>query len=219
MRIVPNDIAIASYFAADKMPTLADEAWTRCAPVPIVRYWSGEDAPPARHAEARVLWTDACLCVRFHGTQAEPLIVSDAPQTHSKTIGLWDRDVCEMFIAPDRDAPQRYFEFEVAPTGEWVDLAIDWSGGERHTNWKCNSGMMTEARVEACAVTMLMRVAWSAFGRPCPRPGDEWRANFLRCVGIDTDSEARGYLAWQPTFTATPNFHVPEVFGTLRFAA
>ncbi len=219
MRIVPDDIAIASYFATDKTPTLDDKAWMRCAPMPIVRYWSGETAPPARHAEARVLWTDAWLCARFYGTQAEPLIISDAPQTHGKTIGLWDRDVCEMFIAPDRDAPQRYFEFEVAPTGEWVDLAIEWSGGERQTNWNYNSGMMSEARVEACAVTMLMRVAWSAFGRFCPRPGDEWRANFLRCVGTDTNTEARGYLAWRPTFTLTPNFHIPEVFGTLRFAA
>jgi hypothetical protein len=25
------------------------------------------------------------------------------------------------------------------------------------------------------------------------------------------------YLAWQPTYTAAPSFHVPEVFGWLEF--
>jgi hypothetical protein len=27
--------------------------------------------------------------------------------------------------------PRMYLEFEVAPTGEWIDLAIDYTGKER----------------------------------------------------------------------------------------
>jgi hypothetical protein len=42
-------------------------------------------------------------------------VVSDKPQTEKKTMGLWDRDVCEIFIAPDEHAIERYFEFEAAP--------------------------------------------------------------------------------------------------------
>ena len=42
-------------------------------------------------------------------------------------MGLWDRDVCEIFIAPDEHVIERYFEFEAAPTGEWLDVAIHWS--------------------------------------------------------------------------------------------
>ena len=42
-----------------------------------------------------------------------------------------------------------------------------------------------------------------------------WRANFYRVEG---KSEPRAYLAWQPTSTPQPNFHVPSAFGKLRFA-
>ena len=45
-------------------------------------------------------------------------------------------------------------------------------------------------------------------------PAQPWRVNFFRCEGTDPQ---RYYGAWQPTATPTPNFHVPEVFGTLRF--
>jgi alpha-galactosidase len=38
--------------------------------------------------------------------------------------------------------------------------------------------------------------------------------NFFRCEGADP---LRYYGAWQPTGTPQPNFHVPAVFGTLRF--
>jgi len=42
-----------------------------------------------------------------------------------------------------------------------------------------------------------------------------WRTNFYRVEGME---EPRTYLAWQPTRTSQPNFHVPSAFGKLRFA-
>jgi alpha-galactosidase len=44
-------------------------------------------------------------------------------------------------------------------------------------------------------------------------PRSIWRANFYRIEG----KSPRRYLAWQPTKTAEPDFHVPEAFGRLRF--
>ena len=120
------------------------EAWGRARPAHIARYWSGEAAPEGRHAEARVVWTDAALVVKFDCRQEEPLVVSTAPNLREKTLGLWDRDVCEIFLAPDAAAPERYFEFEAAPTGEWIDLAIHWRPQGRETDWPtakhCNGG-------------------------------------------------------------------------------
>lgn len=223
MNEVLPDIAVASYFDGDVVPTFDDAAWMKCAPVPIARYWSGADAPSARQAEARVLWTDDALYVRFYGRQDEPLIVNDTPQTDGKTLGLWNRDVCEIFVAPFADEPHTYFEFEVAPTGEWVDLKVEWSPHERRTDWDYASGILVETRIETGAVTMMMRVRWKkAFGVSRPQVDDEWRANFFRCVGADkadgaNDDDGRGYLAWQPTYTAKPGFHVPQAFGRLRF--
>jgi hypothetical protein len=94
-----------------------EEAWTRARAAQIARYWSGEDAPAGRRAEARVLWDALGFTVRFDCTQAEPLVVSASPRVEAKTIGLWERDVCEIFITHETREIRRYAEFEVAPTG------------------------------------------------------------------------------------------------------
>lgn len=46
-------------------------------------------------------------------------------------------------------------------------------------------------------------------------PTSVWRANFYPMEG---PAEPRAYLAWQPTNTSQLNFHVPSIFGKLRFA-
>lgn len=187
--------------------------WSNARAIRITRYWSGAQAPVERHAEARLIWSDEALCVRFNCRQAEPLIISAAPQLERKTIGLWDRDVCEIFVAPDTSAPERYIELEAAPTGEWLDLAIQRTPDGRETDWEFHSGMSVAARIAADHITIAMRVPWNAFART-PRIGERWRANLFRCVGTGPQ---RGYLAWQPTRTEQPNFHVPEAFGWLAF--
>lgn len=188
-------------------------AWDNCQPVKIEHYWSGEPAPPSRHAEARVCWSDEALHVRFVGAQHEPLIVSPNPQTDKKTVGLWDRDVCEIFVAPDPDAPERYYEFEAAPTGEWVDLGIVVRPNGRETDWGFNSGMTAAAKRDGDKLLVGIRIPWSE-AIPKPRKGDVWGANVFRCVGPEAPER---YLAWRPTRTPAPNYHVPEVFGSLYF--
>jgi alpha-galactosidase len=192
---------------------LDDEAWQEPEPVKASRCWSGEEAPESRHFVARLLWSAASLYVRFEARQHEPLIVSDHPDPTQKTLGLWDRDVCEIFIAPDPSRRERYFEFEVAPTGEWVDLALEIDAGERKMDTSYSSGMRTAASVRGDKVVMAIAIPWSAFGT-VPRKGDIWAGNLFRCVGAGPE---RGYLAWQPTLTEKPNFHVPERFGQLIF--
>jgi hypothetical protein len=195
---------------------LDHEEWTRPRPVRLAHYWSGEPAPPSRQAEARLLWDAGALSVRFVYEQGEAFVVNPNPQRERKTIGLWDRDVCEMFVAPQRDDPSRYFEFEVAPTGEWLDLAVRMTAEGRQTDWDFYSGMTAAARISAGSIVVAMRVPWAAFGlAAAPRAGELWRVNLFRCVGA---GETRGYIAWRPTLTPEPNFHVPEKFGSLRFA-
>jgi hypothetical protein len=187
-------------------------AWSRARAALLARYWSGEDAPPERRAEA-LLWDTHGLTVRFDYRQAEPLVMSDAPRLDQKTIGLWDRDVCEIFITPETKRIQHYFEFEVAPTGEWLDLALTVRPEGRETDWHFRSGMTAAARVREGFVSLAMRVPWQALGRT-PRAGERWRGNLFRCVGRDP---TRGYLVWQPTYTPEPGFHVPEKFGWIAF--
>jgi hypothetical protein len=189
-------------------------AWKQAQAIAIDKYWSGEAAPAGRHAEARILWSDEALSVRYTCKQSEPLVVSSSPQTEKKTLQLWDRDVCEIFLAPDPQAPERYFEFEAAPTGEWIDLAIHTTPEKRETDWEFHSGMTAAAQVTKDSVIIAMRIPWDHWIHQ-PRKGERWRGNLFRCVGSGAD---RGYLAWQPTHTPEPAFHVPAVFGWLLFA-
>ena len=190
-----------------------DEMWTQCQPISIDRYWSGEPAVASRHAEARICWSSEALHVRFVGVQHEALVVNESPRTDQKTLGLWDRDVCEIFLAPDASEPWRYFEFETAPTGEWVDLGITVMPSGRVTDWDYASGFSSAATLEDERLLVGMRIPWS---QSIPKPEREtiWRTNLFRCAGPEAPER---YLAWQPTMTEEPNFHVPEAFGTLRF--
>lgn len=187
--------------------------WRTAVSAIINSYWSGTDAPATRHTVVRALWSDTSIYVRFDSSQAEPLVVSDAPELAAKTLGLWDRDVCEIFIAPDKYEPRKYYEFEASPRGEWVDLIVDLTSGMRRIDVEYASGMTAAASVGEDKVITAMNIPFAAF-RKRPEPGDAWLGNLFRCVGQDPD---RGYLAYNPTGTAMPNFHVPEKFVRFEF--
>jgi alpha-galactosidase len=188
-------------------------AWEECEPVTIAHLWSGAPAPVERQAEARICWSDEALHVRFVCNQHEPLVVSAEPKTDRKTLGLWDRDVCEIFVAPNPATPERYFEFEGAPTGEWVDLGILVTLEGRETDWDYRSGMKVAASVSENKLRLGIAIPWSA-SIPKPERGSLWLVNLFRCVGTEAPDR---YLAWRPTHTPEPAFHVPEAFGELRF--
>lgn len=205
----------AFYNAIDLSAAQLDHAnWELANPIQITRYWSGAAAPSGRHAEARILWSEESLCVRFVCQQNEPLVVNSHPQSKDKAFGLWNRDVCEIFLAPDPAAANRYLEFEAAPTGEWIDLAIHMKPDKRETDWDFHSGMTTASRIAKDHLIIALRVPWGDRIHK-PQRGERWRANLFRCIGSGKD---RGYLAWQPTRAQTPNFHIPEAFGWLVFA-
>lgn len=193
---------------------LDDPAWEGTSQVLVSKYCSGKVAAKGREFSAKLLWSDTALYVLFEASQSEPLVVSEKPDTSQKTVGLWDRDVLEIFIAPDTSQRNKYFEFEIAPTGEWIDLGIDATSQKRKTDLDYESGMTSAAKIEKDKVVMAIKIPWEAFGVPRPKIGDVWRGNLFRCVG---KGETRGYLAWQPTKTAKPNFHVPEKFGEFEF--
>jgi hypothetical protein len=208
-----NRFKIAKISKDFPIDDLTNINWMQVNEVSVKKYWSGETAPVGRHFKAKLLWSDSALYVGFEANQAEPLIISDQPDLTAKTIGLWDRDVCEIFLAPDPQDFRRYFEFEVAPTGEWVDIAVHQLPDRRETDFEYQSGIQTFAKIEKDKVWMAFRVEWKALGKT-PKAGEIWKGNILRCVG---EGKTRGYLTWQPTETEKPNFHVPEKFGEFEF--
>ena len=149
---------------------------------------------------------------RYHN-----LFVFEDSDASGRRDHLWDRDVAEAFLQPDppanvpQESRRRYYkEFEVAPNGMWIDLDISPAGLD-----DLKSGLTRSVNVDA------ERKIWTAeLAIPMPAiarnfdPRKEWRANFYRVEGM---IEPRKYMAWQPTHTPQPNFHVPEKFGRLVF--
>ncbi|MFZ1701876.1 MAG: carbohydrate-binding family 9-like protein [Pyrinomonadaceae bacterium] len=203
---VANDFEVAE---------IENVAWQMATKTSIDTYWSGKDAPVERWFNCQLLWSQSALYVRFEACQKELLVVSDDPEITKKVVGLWERDVCEIFLAPDRANRYKYYEFEIAPTGEWIDLGIEVTAVERTTDLDYHSGMTSAARIDDDRITMAIKIPLDSLGK-APKAGDVWLGNLFRCVGRGA---TRGYLAWLPTRTEKPNFHVPAAFGEFRFVA
>lgn len=204
---------LLKHTAEINLSNLNDPLWDRASEQVISTYWNAKNAPAHRRFSAKLLWSDTALYVRFEAAQNEPLIVSEKPDLTQKTKGLWDRDVCEIFIAPDKKNRNKYFEFEIAPNGEWIDLGIEVNPKERLTDWDYRSNMTSAARIDTDKVMMAIKIPFATLGKT-PKVGDIWLGNLFRCVGKDPN---RGYLAWQPTRTKEPAFHVPKAFGEFQF--
>lgn len=192
---------------AEGFPT--PSCWERAVPLRFDADWQGNNADARRETEVRLLWTSESLFLRFRAKYRSITVFPDADR-NGRRDQLWDRDVAEVFLQPDRSSLRRYKEFEVSPNGFWIDLDI--APGEKHD---LKSGLRRRVvRNEAQKIW----VAELAIPLNCLvaqfDPAATWRVNFYRVEGAE---EPRFYAAWRPTGTAVPNFHVPEAFGELVF--
>ena len=175
---------------------------------------------PKLKTEVRAFWTDQYLYLLFI-CPYETLNIFLPPQNDRPRPGLWDRDVVEIFLGDDWDNIGRYREFEIAPTGDWIDLDISMDLKTLRTNGNRNwrSGFRTSARIDKEAGIWYAgaQIPLKAVTSQTVRPGTRWRSNLYRIAGQGPDSQ-RQFLCWQPTCAPgrDPN-HVPENFGTLIF--
>jgi len=186
------------------------EEWQQARPVSFSSDWQGKNGDPERETTVRVLWSEKTLYLRFE-CRYRDLKVFDDSDANGRRDQLWDRDVAEAFLQPDPAREHFYKEFEVSPNGMWVDLDI--FPGARSD---LKSGMQRSVVLDEKSHTWSAELAIpiSSLTKQFD-PGKIWRVNFYRVEGRN---EPRAYLAWQPTRTPLPNFHVPAAFGNLRFA-
>lgn len=167
--------------------------------------------PEVLQTTARVLWTPQELLFGYECRYTE-LDMDQEFEVSEERHALWDRDVCEAFVRSPLESDYRiYKEFEVAPTGQWVDLLINRIDITHDWQWK--SGMKTAAQIDKTHWRVVMAIPFLAFGI-VPKAGDEWDANLFRVSRLNGE---RQFLAYSPTCTETPSFHVPERFVKLRF--
>jgi tetratricopeptide (TPR) repeat protein len=190
--------------------------WKNAAASSMMKDCSHKLDYPDLASEIRMFWTDTDLYLLFT-CPYKKLNIWEPPQNDRPRNKLWDRDVVEFFLGSDWNEIRRYREFEIAPTGDWIDLAIDLSRRSYDRNWR--SGWKTAARIDEAAHVWYAaaRVPLSAVSDAPVKPGSRWRMNLYRIDGEGPDAK-RHFLCWQPTCAGNrdPN-HVPENFATLVF--
>ena len=208
-----------SILHVDGRPALSldpgDRIWKEAARTTIVKDCSRVAASDLL-TEVRAFWTDSDLYLLFRCPYHELNLFLPA-QHDQPRVGLWDRDVVEVFLGDDWQNIRHYREFEIAPTGDWIDLAIDLDRQSYDHQWR--SGWRTEARIDSAARVWYAaaRIPLRAVTSAKVQAGTRWRVNLYRIEGLGPDSQ-RHFLCWQPTCVQNrdPN-HVPEHFGTLVF--
>ena len=178
--------------------------------------YTGEKRYPELKTEVASLWSDKYLYFAFW-CKYRDVNVYKGEDPAKERWELWERDVVEAFINPEPEKINHYYEFEVAPNNQWLDLEIDldkkpfndagWNSGFEHA-----VQVDKERRLWMCE----MRIPLSAMKAQIA-PGAQWRGNFYRAEGTGPD-ERRSLMAWSTVVAQNEAFHNPSRFGIIRFA-
>jgi len=211
---------IAKLSPEDFVPdgNLGKEVWQKASRVAFDHDWMGERHFPEAATEVACSWTPSHFYFAFWCRYTE-LNVYEGEDPAVQRFGLWDRDVAEVFLNPFPERVNHYYEFEVAPNNQWIDLDVDLDKEPSYDDvW--DSGFLHATRLDPAAHiwTCEMSIPAVSVGMQSVRPGWECRVNFYRCDGPGDDTRRR-FLAWSPTLCTNPSnyFHVPTRFGKIRF--
>ena len=205
---------------ADRLLAADETAWAAASPI--------EWGPAPYPTRFRALWSDAGLFLRFDATDPSPWHTMTRKDEH-----LWEEEVVEIFLDPDRSG-RDYYELEINPANVVCDLRMiaPWPDKKGDIDWNLK-GLETRARVRKDAAgttagwTATALLPWSGLrSLPSakkvavpPRPGDRWRFNVFRIErpGGPKAPETDGvFAAWSPPSVET--FHDAGAFRDLVFA-
>jgi Carbohydrate family 9 binding domain-like len=211
-----NSEAVATYSASDFAVdgNLSKRVWEHAKWVEFDHDPTGKKENPTVKTRVAAVWSDRYIYFAFSG-RYDSLNVYEGEDISKERWELWNRDVVEVFLNPRPERVSHYYEFEVAPNNQWIDLEIEktktpfndaaWNSGFEHA---------TKIDEKKHLWRTEMRIPLSAIGVDKIKSGDLWRVNFFRSAGRGTD-EQRISLAWS-SIPQGGTFHVPERFGVLR---
>ena len=193
---------------------LSKKAWKRAKWVEFDHSMDGKTPVPVEKTRAAALWTEKYVYFAFR-CKYERLNIYEGEDPEKERWELWNKDVAEVFLNPQPERLWHYYEFEVAPNNQWVDLEITGLGNGAH-DAKWNSGFEHATHVDSQnhVWTMELRLPLSSMSVSVPNAGMEWRIILFRAAGRGRD-ERRKFLAWSVIPEGT-TFHAPNYFGILR---
>jgi len=214
----PSDLTIISrYCAADFVPNgdLSKPVWKGAEQLRFDQAAAGRMPYPEGETLVASLWTSGYIYFAF-AAKYTVLNCYEGEPVEKERWGLWNRDVVEVFINPDPERANHYYEFEVAPNNQWIDLVIDLDKQPfNDASW--NSGFEHATRIDEKnrVWTCEMRIPAASLSADAIAAGKEWRLNFYRADGPGDDSQRR-FLSWSP-LPGGRSFHQPASFGKIRF--
>jgi hypothetical protein len=203
---------VSEDFTADA--NLDKRVWQKAQWAQFEKSISGKDKYPENRTRVAAAWSDKYVYFAFT-CNYDVLNVFEGEDISKERWELWTRDVAEVFLNPQPERLLHYYEFEIAPNNQWVDLEITRGEKPNHdASW--NSGFEHAVRVDAKhrVWNAEMRIPLSSMNAAGVKPGIEWRVNFFRAAEKGPDPQ-RKFLAWSRIPEGT-TFHVPSRFGILR---
>jgi predicted TIM-barrel fold metal-dependent hydrolase len=208
-RSLPPPVVKAAHIDKDFEPDgdLNDPVWQKATPARVEYGSLKYDARPEMATSVRVLYSDQFI---YFGWECPftKLTVFDTPSADRERLGLWDRDVVEVFVGSDWQNINRYAEYEVAPTNERLDVLVNLPGKDFGWDGRAQSAVKVDKKRKVWTVEW--RMPLEVLSAAKPSPGTRWRLNLYRC-----DKANNAYMAWSPVLKSS--FHTPEKFGVLEF--
>ena len=214
-----HPVLISEFSASDTPPDgdLDKHFWSTAKRVSFDQAAFTRASYPKSQTQVASRWTRDYLYLAFW-CRYESLNIFQGENPEAERWQLWDKDVVEAFIGPDPERPSHYYEFEVAPNNQWIDLEIDL---DKHPfndpHW--NSGFKHATRVNAARHiwTSEWRIPATVLSSVGIRGDSAWRVNFYRADGADSNRRAMSWGAL-PHNLPENSFHQPDSFGLLQFA-
>eukprot|EP00656_Telonema_subtile_P029477 TRINITY_DN3260_c0_g1_i2.p1 TRINITY_DN3260_c0_g1~~TRINITY_DN3260_c0_g1_i2.p1 ORF type:complete len:217 (-),score=13.96 TRINITY_DN3260_c0_g1_i2:141-791(-) len=132
---------------------------------------------------------------------------------------VWEADALEFMIYPgatSADPGGNYTELDVGAQGGFWGGAISNPTGTAPSGTvllECDAfGLSSSAQITASGWAANLFVPFELIQQHEPTVPEVWRANLYR-TDVPEGQSAQEFLAWSPTLTSTPDFHVPARFG------
>ncbi|MDB5221091.1 MAG: hypothetical protein JWO86_9018 [Myxococcaceae bacterium] len=186
---------------------VAEAKWNDAAPVSFDTDWSG--AKTKTSTRVRAAWSKSALYVLWE-LEGAGIDVDATRPLKTEREKLYEEDCVELFFTPDPAQRTRYFEVEVGPLGHFFDLGVDRKTNKSDIAWSSQPEIATKVDRDRHRATIEVALRAPEIVHAL-ESGKRLPFALYRMEG----KSPRLYLAWSPTKTAKPNFHVPDAFGAL----